>query len=281
MESDAAIDRGVLRTFLGPSADAFVRRAALPGLITVPAASSIGASETHALCDLALAHECESLERSLEADHGELDRDGDACGASFCGFYRERDIFTWADDLEAQAAATPASHAVRLVRGAIEAAIAGEGVQPLLPVGASPMRCEAWLNVLRHGDFLRLHDHSGALISGVLWLHVPTGTAASDGKAADAAVPPWWSGAFLAARQAADGTGAEYCVVRAQEGWCAFFPGSLHHAVLPLYAPGSVDAGDEAAADDELRAIRISLSFNYTAITQPGVGASGVGHGHL
>lgn len=270
--SGERIDDGVLRRFLGPSADAFVCRDALPGLVTVPALGSIGAAETHALCELALAHECESLERSLvAADQGlELDSDGDACGASFCGFYREHDIFAWADRLEAQAASTPASRAVRLARGEIEAAMAGADVEPLRPTGGGPMRCEAWLNVLRHGDFLRLHDHSGALLSGVFWLHVPTGAGAMNGDAA--ATVPWWSGAFLAARQAADGAGAEYCIVRAREGWCAFFPGCLHHAVLPLYAPGSPDAGGDEASEVDSRAIRISLSFNYTASSHPGVG---------
>jgi hypothetical protein len=246
--------------------------------VAVPALASLGASDVSVLCDLALSRECDALERALHdegtAPHEQApiippsastEGEGSGCGASFCGFYHDRDVFAWADRLAAGAQATPASRAVVRARHAIESAMRECGLLDTSVERA--VRCEAWLNVLRHGDFLRLHDHAGALVSGVCWLHVPAAPAEeADGRAeAEGGSAPWWSGSFLAATQApADRCQGErriaYCVVRAREGWCALFPGSLHHAVLPVYLPEPREAsGDE----DEGQGTRISLSFNY------------------
>lgn len=264
----------MLECIVGKSAG-FIRRGELPGVRVEHVLASIPEDTIGRLCELALSHECDALEQRLrappedeqaaDAPTGDADSDGRACGASFCGFYDKRDIFTWAEHAE------PSSHASRAVldaRRAIELAIQAAGYE----VGGAPARCEAWLNVLRHGDFLRLHDHAGALLSGVCWLYVPL-DAAADGSRSER---PWWSGAFLAASQS-DCSTIEYCVVRARERWCAFFPGALHHAVLPFYSPDD-DRGAPPASErlsvsdrgsvrrllgDDWGRVRISLSFNY------------------
>jgi hypothetical protein len=143
-------------------------------LVAVPALASLGAAEVSLLRGLALSRECDALARALHDEEAPpqeraslappiaaTESEGSGCGASFCGFYHDRDIFRWAERLEAHAQATPASRAVLRARHAIEASMRERGL--LDTRVARGLRCEAWLNVLRHGDFLRLHDHEGAI----------------------------------------------------------------------------------------------------------------------
>lgn len=279
MTSEPAISEDVLRRFLGP-AD-FVQRDVLSGLVIEPVLAALSEETIGRVCELALLHECAALEQQVRARQEDIaadsfarqsstpmadaDTDGRACGASFCGFYHSRDVFTWA----ARAEPSDASRAVLEVRHAIEHAVRAAGTP--LSADGELVRCEAWLNVLRHGDFLRLHDHAGALVSGVCWLHVPSDNDESNAQ--------WWSGAFLAASQSEqEGSSSvvEFCAVRARERWCALFPGALHHAVLPFYAPDHDDGApltSECTAgtsgpvrlllDDDWKRVRISLSFNF------------------
>uniref|UniRef100_A0A7R9UXG5 Prolyl 4-hydroxylase alpha subunit Fe(2+) 2OG dioxygenase domain-containing protein n=1 Tax=Diacronema lutheri TaxID=2081491 RepID=A0A7R9UXG5_DIALT len=262
--ANGSVADDVLGRILG-QANRYVRRETLGGLAIQLTLVPFSEATIGHLCELALSHECDALEKQMcadDADDGRAEEghgDGRACGASFCGFYHTRDILAWAQ----QAEPSEASRSVLEARRAIEAALEDAGVR----LREEPtVRCEAWLNVLRHGDFLRLHDHAGALASGVCWLDAP---AAANGEEAAQRAHPWWSGAFLAACEPKGGE-IEYCVVRARERWCALFPGALHHAVLPFYAPARAgDAGacgplQELLGEDWGR-VRVSLSFNFFA----------------
>ena len=171
------LDDAILRAFVGNEIERFSHRESLPGLVTRQALASLERPHVDLLCARALAHECEALEQRAandddrQASDAHADSDGRVCGASFCGFYHERDVFSWAERCRAEERTTPTSRAVDALRCAVEAMIVAEGV----PLHTHPVRFEAWLNVLRHGDFLKLHDHAGALVSGVCWLHVPGG----------------------------------------------------------------------------------------------------------
>lgn len=116
----------------------------------------------------------------------------------------------------------------------------------------------AWANVSRPEAYNGLHDHEGALWSGVFYAQVPLACA---GGASGALVLRTAVGG-LTAKQAA--SAAQLDAAAPAVGWCRFaavepregtlllFPGWLPHAVLPLKGPAA--------------SMRISFSFNVGRI---------------
>ena len=102
---------------------------------------------------------------------------------------------------------------------------------------------EAWVNVSRAGHFNALHDHAGAMVSGVLWVRAPPAPRGVE-----------FSGClFLALRFPREGAPGAYALVAPAERALVAFPGRLAHAVLPLSPEALRDPDD----------VRISLAFNY------------------
>mmetsp|Transcript_3726 Transcript_3726/g.12420 ORF Transcript_3726/g.12420 Transcript_3726/m.12420 type:complete len:196 (-) Transcript_3726:13-600(-) len=179
----------LLRAFLGDEPGQAAAPEALDGLWLVPSLGLSPASRS-ALAALALTQELQAMERAAasEAPSGEDggEEAGDDAGASFCGYYRDRDVFGPGADALPEAARRAVDEARGALLGAARQLLAPRGAWP--SGGAAPP-CEAWLNVIRPGDHMRPHDHAGSLLSGVYYPRVPgpgpgPGRAAPDGRRA-------------------------------------------------------------------------------------------------
>lgn len=115
--------------------------------------------------------------------------------------------------------------------------------------GAPPPLTHAWANVASGGaGHHGLHDHDGALLSGVLYLSVPAPPGGCSATGGELLLRTATSAPADAAGAAA-GSWCEFAGVTPLRGLLLLFPGWLPHAVLPMpaAAPGSE---------------RVSLSFN-------------------
>ena len=159
-------------------------------------------------------------------------------------------------EAEAAAEGAPPRRAAAL-RAALEARCASDARAPPELTALQPRH--AWANVSRTEHYNGLHDHEGALWSGVFYAKVPPACA---GGGSGALVLRTAVGGLTAAQAeaaaapAAAGTPApavgwcRFAAVEPREGMLLLFPGWLPHAVLPL-------KGDVP---------RVSFSFNIGRI---------------